>query len=915
MKNIKIKTVRFLILSIFLFFMAIMLSQSVYSDHVTEKKVLILHSYNHGYIWTDSIQKGIESVFEKNHILMDIKYMDTKKINDQKYFEELYQVYKYTLKHEKYDAIVSADNNALNFLLKYRDELFPNTPVVFCGVNGFNSTMIDGEKLITGVTEDVDVKGTIAAAVKLQPNMQKMIVVSDNKPSHEEFEEKVKDLIPLYKNIEFQLLDNIPISQVQEKVKGLSLDSSLLVIGDFIDDYGKFINIEDGIQILAKNFDIPIYSLWNQLLDHGIVGGKLTCGFNQGKFAAELALRVLSGENIETIPIETESPNAYMFDYNEIKSFDFKISKLPIGSIVINKPSDNLSISRVNLKFGLFIIIAILVINNIILHINVSRRKKAESSLRENEERLQTLINAGPDIMIFKDAQGRYLKINEACLKGFNFEGIDYIGKTDVEIGEINATYKQTFLNCKESDDYAWEKGEMVRGEEISPQNDGSYKVYDIIKVPIFYDNGERKGLVILGRDITELKKVGEKLVQSEERYRLLVESSPDGICTHINGKVTFVNPALAKLMGAQSSEEFIGKSVFEFIHKDYHEKVREHAQFMKNGNSPRIIEEKLITSDGKIIEVEVCDTYYEIEGKLAILSIVRDISERKRTEELQKRIKEEERRLKEAIEYERVRNEFFGNLSHEFKTPLNLIFSSVQLLKIKLQNVINGNEGEKISQYLKILNQNGFRLLRLINNLIDITKIDANYFQIDLQNCNIVSTVEDITLSVAQYIENKNIQIIFDTDVEEKIMACDPDKIERIILNLISNSIKFTKSGGKITVNIFDKGDTVIMSIKDTGIGIPENKIDVIFNRFGQVDKSTTRNHEGSGIGLSLVKSLVEMHEGSIEVESEYGKGTEFVIKLPVKVLDEVNIKDIEHNNTHDYVERINIEFSDIYE
>nr|WP_276576060.1 PAS domain S-box protein [Oceanirhabdus seepicola] len=547
------------------------------------------------------------------------------------------------------------------------------------------------------------------------------------------------------------------------------------------------------------------------------------------------------------------------------------------------------------------------------LHINISKRRKAEKSLRESEQRLRILINAGPDIMGFKDGEGRYLEVNQATIEAFNLEEIDYKGKTDVEIGNVNPLYKEYFLTYKESDDYTWERGEMFREEEIVPQKDGNYKVYDLIKIPIFHDNGDKKGLVYLGRDITDLKKSDEKLAKSEERYRHLVESSPDSICTHINGKITFVNHALTKLMGAKCPEEFIGKSVFELMHKDYHEKVREHTDFMKKGNSPRIIEVKLITVDGRSIEVEVCDTNYEVEGELAILSIIRDISERKRAEELQKRIKEEERRLKEAIEYERLRNEFFTNLSHEFKTPLNLIFSIVQLLKVK--DITKGENEDKFNQYLKILNQNGYRLLRLINNLIDITKIDSNYFNIELQNCNIVSTVEDIILSVAQYIENKNIEIIFDTDVEEKIMACDPDKIERIVLNLISNSIKFTESGGSITVNIYDKGNSIMISVKDTGIGIPENKIGVIFNRFGQVDKSTTRNHEGSGIGLALVKSLVEMHEGSIEVESEYGKGTEFIITLPVKILDEVTMKKIDNNQKQDYVERINIEFSDIYE
>ncbi len=156
---------------------------------------------------------------------------------------------------------------------------------------------------------------------------------------------------------------------------------------------------------------------------------------------------------------------------------------------------------------------------------------------------------------------------------------------------------------------------------------------------------------------------------------------------------------------------------------------------------------------------------------------------------------------------------------------------------------------------------------------------------------------------------------MIFDTDVEEKTIACDPDKIERIILNLLSNAVKFTKAEGQIAVNIYDRDDKALVTVKDTGIGIPEDKLETIFERFRQVDKSLTRSHEGSGIGLSLVKSLVEMHRGKISVRSELGKGSEFIVELPSAVLTDEN----SYGKANDFAKRDNhekvcIEFSDIY-
>ena len=213
-------------------------------------------------------------------------------------------------------------------------------------------------------------------------------------------------------------------------------------------------------------------------------------------------------------------------------------------------------------------------------------------------------------------------------------------------------------------------------------------------------------------------------------------------------------------------------------------------------------------------------------------------------------------------------------------------------------------------------MKQNCHRLLRLINNLIDITKIDSGYFDIDENNFDIVNIVENITLSVADYIENKGLTLIFDTFVEEKIIACDPEKIERIMLNLLSNAVKFTPVGGEILVAIKEwNRDNICISVKDTGKGIPKDKLDSIFERFVQVDKSLTRDNEGSGIGLSLVKLLVELHNGTISVQSKEGEGSEFIICLPCKLVDKVNYEVTSCDSRgENIIEKISLEFADIY-
>lgn len=269
-----------------------------------------------------------------------------------------------------------------------------------------------------------------------------------------------------------------------------------------------------------------------------------------------------------------------------------------------------------------------------------------------------------------------------------------------------------------------------------------------------------------------------------------------------------------------------------------------------------------------------------------------------------------------EQIEHEinnKIRGDFFANLSHELRTPLNIIFSSLQVLDLKLNN-IEKKEDQSITKYINMATQNTYRLLKLVNNLIDSNKITSGYFEYNPQNYDIVYFVESICQSIVDFAKQKNIEVIFDTDIEEKIISFDLDKMERIILNILSNSIKFTKEQGKIEIYIRESNKMLEIEISDDGIGIPENKLNSIFERFKQVENNTIRSGEGSGIGLYLVKSLVDMHGGYIDVESELGLGTTYKINIPAELEEEYECNIIEKNLQNSYIEKIKVEFSDIY-
>lgn len=290
------------------------------------------------------------------------------------------------------------------------------------------------------------------------------------------------------------------------------------------------------------------------------------------------------------------------------------------------------------------------------------------------------------------------------------------------------------------------------------------------------------------------------------------------------------------------------------------------------------------------------------------------ELTLRKISKDLEIEVMEKNSLLKESNEYNKLKTQLFSTMSHELKTPVNIIFSALQLLENSYECCSSMNTVDLFLKYSKIMKQNCYRLIRLINNVIDVNKIELGFWSINLRNDDIIRVIEDITLSVVEYAKLKNIELIFDTDEEEIMTAFDSEKLERIMLNLLSNSIKFTKSGGKINVNVYTKDDSIFISVKDTGIGIPQDMIEKIFDPFTQVDTSLKRNAEGSGIGLSLVKFLVQMHNGEITVKSQLDVGSEFIVKLPIKLAEDKPIKqENEQDIVNDNAEKAQIELSDI--
>ena len=536
-------------------------------------------------------------------------------------------------------------------------------------------------------------------------------------------------------------------------------------------------------------------------------------------------------------------------------------------------------------------------------------RQKTEVELRKEKEELKGILDAVGDGIIVTGNTGQVIHSNNRF-----YEMLDvpqFLDKNNamflIQMAKDRVIdpdeYERTTIQIQKMPNECIDYLEMRDGRIIERVSKS------LILDGVFY------GKVWDHRDITEREKAAKALMESEEYHRKLIELLPDAVFLHKGKEPIAANTAALRLMNCNTMEDIKTKLMFN-IHPDYQQQAIERLEKLTSMESTvDFVEAKFILHDGDVIDVEIGGTSFRQEDGMYIISVARDISERKKAENLQRTVVEKDKLLDEATEYDRLKTEFFSTISHELKTPLNVILGSVQLLRMKKDTNLACSCHPYLDKYTRIMMQNCYRLLKLINNLIDITRLDSGFMRLNTVNSDIVRIVEDITLSIADFVEMNEVTLVFDTELEEKIIACDGDKLERVMLNLLSNAMKFTPRGGRIEVMIYDKGDRVVISVKDTGIGIPSDKKNIIFERFRQVDASLRREREGSGIGLSLVKSLVELHGGRISVESALGEGSEFIIELPVVLVTREDSDEAEVAVTKEVnVERIHLEFSDIY-
>ena len=423
----------------------------------------------------------------------------------------------------------------------------------------------------------------------------------------------------------------------------------------------------------------------------------------------------------------------------------------------------------------------------------------------------------------------------------------------------------------------------------------------DIIKRPnrnLYYNLLDEREK--LKQNIEKIEEVNFNMEYYKIIYEQLLKNMPSGIIISHKHKIMFVNNKVLKLFKLDSEENIINKNISDLIYKEDREKYDKTIKSIDKNEKKESVIHTRFSYNNVMFEAQEIRFYETVHQKTFQVSIIDSIEDKIKLEDAKRELQ-----LRDVME--KTRDEVLSNISHEFKTPVNVIYSTVQIQDLNLQK----GDYDKILEFNKLIKQNCNRLIRLINNFIDSTKLENNKVEIHKKRVNIVSITEDIAMSVINFAKRQKIDVVFDAEQEELYCDIDIDQMERIMLNILSNAIKYNKPNGNIDVIVKDRKEKVYIDVIDSGIGIPKDRINTIFDRFERMENKNAVIKEGSGIGLSIVKKLVDALDGEINIESEVDKGT--TVRLIFKKSKNQNGIEEVYDISQHLEEKVNLEMSDI--
>ncbi len=494
--------------------------------------------------------------------------------------------------------------------------------------------------------------------------------------------------------------------------------------------------------------------------------------------------------------------------------------------------------------------------------VDVTKQKKAQEILRESEEKYRAIFDLSPQAIVLLDTNGCILDCNDRITHWLGYTKKEIVGRIVFDLPFL--TEKSKILAKKNF-------LQRIQDLDVPPYEldfitkTGEKRIGMVYANPLRDKNNKVTGDLVVVNDITQRMRVWEELVKSEEKYRVLAETSADGVfTTDTYGRLTYVNPALEKLMGRRKSKilatpfrNYLSETsvyLFQQIMLD----VRKKDCKIEN------VQLGLQHEEGYEVPIEVNIAPLKKDGKfIGVECTARDITER-------------EKIVRELKKSENLRTEFMNIAAHELKSPVTPIKGYLELISADRE------ANERIKNWARISLRNTERLLHLINDILDVSRLETDTMRFNMERIDIVEILQDAAEDILPAVHNKNLK--FQKDFPEHLPQILGDKcrLSQVLKNLLVNAVKFTDYGS-IILRAEEKDKCIFIYVEDTGIGISNNELQKIFQKLYQAYTGEDRRNEGMGLGLFICKEIIKKHHGEIWAESEVGKGSRFTIKIPI--------------------------------
>jgi PAS domain S-box-containing protein len=836
------------------------------------KNILVLASYHRGYGWSDNMLRGVFDVLgQPDKYELYVEYMDTKRVDDEGYLRQLADLYQHKYRARPLDLVLSCDDHALDFAVHNRERLFKDVPLVFCGINDFFPSRIAGQSQITGVVEANDFHGALELILRLHPKTRQIVFLHGFSKTGLAYRNHVKRLVPQFADrVQIEFLNDIRFADLPKALKALPKENCVLLFGAFTQDsMGRFLPYKAVRDLVVCNSNLPVYSLFEDFVGGGVIGGRVLSGYDQGRAAAQIAQRVLSGEPIASIPIQQNVPNHNVFDYPEMQRLGLSTRDLPKGTRIVNHPETFYYLHR-QLVWSVGATIFFLLALVAALVFNIGRRHHVQRALRESEERLELALAAtGLGLWDWDNQTGEIVFDKRWC---------EILGHSQ---GELDAKYPTWEQRVHEAD-----KPSVM--EKLNAHLNGQTRFFES-EYRMRTKKGNWRWILSRGKVVKRTKNglplrtigtnqdITARKVAEEERLRLVTaveQASESIIITDAEGIIQYANPAFDTVIGHSRREalktdvcELLGAPAGSSLRQLVNERVKQ-GEVWQGHLTTRRPDQSIMEMEATISPVR--NDSGQVEN---IVFVQHDV-----THEL-----ELERQLRQNLKMEAI-GTLAGGIAHDFNNILSGILGYAQLLQMALPT------GSKEAGFLEQITKAGQRASELVKQILLFSRCSEQ----ERQPLRLQPIVKE-TLTLLRGSIPPTVEIRQHISPQCALVKADPSQIHQIVMNLCTNAYQaMGEKGGQLEVSLESRqivdepanhlpplppGDYVCLTVKDTGSGMDQLTQEHIFEPYF----STKDSGEGTGLGLATVHGIVQSYKGSVQVFSEPGKGATFTILLPV--------------------------------